>query len=230
MSSAGESNAGTATVFKTYKSGGTSGGPNVGNEVQQYGGGVGISYRRSIDLDKTVQEFEDLYFANNQPFISESQICDVPLVPLANFNGNYVNTGLANGTSTPNASTFDAALKTFWAANNLTGDNSLERPYVAIYPRVTTKSNTYTVHVWVQTLKQVSGSSAASNPALFRNGIDQITGEYRGSYVVERYLDPNTCGFYQGATPDTNTNPEQDATSTLGPYKYRILNTKQFSE
>jgi hypothetical protein len=228
-SSEGASSTANSTLFKTYKTGGTWGNSS-GSTNESFGGGAGISLRRSIDLDKTVQQFEDLYFSNNKPFISESQICDLPLIPLNNSGAGYVNTGIPSFPSTPGAASFDGYLKTFWAANCLTGDNSLERPYAAIYPRITTKSNVYTVHVWVQTIKQVTGAGASSNPAIFSSATDPITGEYRGSYVVERYLDPNTCGFYKNGVLDTSSNPEQGASDVLGPYKFRILSTKQFTE
>ena len=39
----------------------------------------------------------------------------------------------------------------------LTGDNSRERIYATIYPRLTTKSNTYTVHMRVQNSRKSAG-------------------------------------------------------------------------
>ena len=68
-------------------------------------------------------------------FVSASQICDLPLVP--------------QGISA-------AGVQNFWQTNSMTGDNSLERPYSMIYPRVTTKSNIFTVHVLAQSLKKIA--------------------------------------------------------------------------
>ena len=42
--------------------------------------------------------------------------------------------------------------------------------------------------------------------------------EYRGSFIIERFLDPNASTF-----------DITDSTSTLGPYKFRVVNTKQFN-
>ncbi len=70
-------------------------------------------------------------------FVSASQICDVPLIPVDVSHGHCC-----------------LQPASFWTTNSLTGDNSLERPYSMIYPRVTTKSNIFTVHVLAQSLKQ----------------------------------------------------------------------------
>ena len=137
-------------------------------------------------------------------------------------------------------SSIDTQLAAFWNANGLvdhsatavtghflTGDNNLERPYSLIYPRVTTKSNTYTIHVRVQSLKKI-----ASDPdqGIFNDGRDQVLGEFRGSFVVERYLDPNTAGFYKDGQKVTGTAAETDPLTTLGPYKFRVVSTKQFGQ
>ena len=54
----------------------------------------------------------------------------------------------------------------------LTGDNMLERPYAHLYPKLTTKSNTYTVHVRVQALKKATNTPIA----MFKDGQDQVIG------------------------------------------------------
>ncbi len=141
---------------------------------------------------------------------------------MASSAAGAVNVSISSGAS---ASTFDSALASFWAKNNLTGDNSLERPYAAIYPRLTTKSNVYTVHVRVQTLKKIP----KGDQTVFQDGIDQVTSEFRGSFVIERYLDPNTAGFYEGGVAVSGSTPEQGAAAVLGPYKFRVLSTKQFA-
>jgi uncharacterized protein (TIGR02600 family) len=125
-------------------------------------------------------------------FISPSQICDVPLVPL--------------GASGSPAYTV-ATLNSFWAGNSLTGDNSLERPYSLIYPRVTTQSNTFTVHVRAQSLQKVPAGLEA--PATWTEGLDQVAGEYRGSFTVEKYFDPSYA-----VVTDSNGNVLSDAQET----------------
>ncbi|NJK91535.1 MAG: Verru_Chthon cassette protein A [Blastochloris sp.] len=157
--------------------------------------------RRSIDADTTLKFFEER-FASGKPFISATEICEIPLVPKG------------VGSPTDTVASLETKLGTFWSNHKLTGDNSLERPYAHIYPRLTTKSNTFNVHVWVQTLKK----SRNTGEDQFDGKIDTITGEYRGSFMIERYLDPNIQSF-----------DESDANAVLGPYKVRVIGSKQLS-
>ena len=54
---------------------------------------------------------------------------------------------------------------------------------------------------------------------------DSIVGEYRGSAIVERYLNPNQTGL-----PDFATTFPGDPTSTVDNYvKYRVVNTHAFA-
>jgi uncharacterized protein (TIGR02600 family) len=183
----------------------------TGSLGQEYGsgGGVGVVLRRNIDLDKTLRQF-DWRFAENKPFISASEICDIPLIPAElrqHFNVSFP----ANASR---ASDYAAPLKAFWERHKLTGDNSLERPYTHIYPRLTTRSNTYTVHVRVQSLRKSPGGPA--DVKLFREDRDAVSGDFRGSFVVERYLDPNLQKF-------------ENDDDTLGPYRFRVVSSKQFA-
>ncbi len=185
------------------------------------GGGTGVSARRNIDADNTIRQIEDR-LQKNQPFISASEICDIPLIPADQTapNTTYMNLGI---TKTTPLSIFDTRLKAFWAAHLLTGDNSLERPYSMIYPRITTRSNSYTVHVRVQVLKKIATDK---DQYVFKDGRDQVSGEFRGSFALERYLDPNLAGFVKGPsqTPVSETDPD----AVLGPYRFRVVSSKQF--
>jgi hypothetical protein len=200
-----------APFIQNYK---VCGSPGAGGGA---GGGYGIIIRRNVDIDNTIRQIQDR-LDRNKPFISASEICDIPLIP-ANLQG-ALSAGI---TGTTPVSGFDSALSNFWRTNSLTGDNTLERPYSYIYPRITTRSNTYTVHVRVQTLKQVKRSPGSDD---FIDGKDQITGDFRGSFVIERYLDPNSAGFYR--TDGTPTD-EKDPSATLGPYRFRVVSSKQFA-
>jgi len=206
------------------------------------GGGVNVSVRRNIDIDDTLREL-DYRFNKNQPFISASEITTIPLIPADQTDPSgkspYLNAGITNSDTTGPAGSIETKLAAFWnddyvgdhtsqTGNFLTGDNSLERPYSSIYPRLTTRSNTYTVHVRVQSLKKNPFTGAAS----FINGEDQVTGEFRGSFVVERYLDPASAGFVDangqtssGGVPYTEASPNV----TLGPYRFRVISSKQFA-
>ena len=157
--------------------------------------------RRAIDLDKTLAAF-DAKFAGGDLFRSATQICEMDLIPKGH-----------TGT-----------MAAFWQANQLTGDNLREKPYVDIYPRLTTKSNTFTVHIRTQVLKK----ARSTPPDEWVPGRDLVASEYQGSSIVERYIDPADTtlpDFAQLAISD----PTSSALDIDSYYRYRILNTQRFS-
>ena len=168
--------------------------------------------KRSIDVSKTLADFE-AKFTSNQVFKSASQICEINLLPL---NEPGVNSS--------------ADMASFWNANRLTGDNLRERPYVNLYSRLTTKSNTYTVHVCAQLLKKVPGTAPGSffDPDGSASGPkDQILSEYRGSAIIERYIDlndpklPDFAGLF-------SVDPSDPALNMNQYYKFRVVSQKRF--
>lgn len=171
-------------------------------------------YRHVLNLDErtgTLAGFEQR-FASGDIFRSASEICDIYLVP-----GKSVNPAQPDATAT--YATMDA----WWKGYQLTGDNVREQPYGHIYPRLTTKSNTFTVHVKAQSLKQ----ARTTDPSEFVDGRDLVTSEYRGSFIVERYLDPNADSLVK-ADGRTSTD-ELDPEGMVGPYKFRIRSTTRFA-
>ena len=76
----------------------------------------------------------------------------------------------------------------------------------------------------METLKKVAGSTAT----LWDETQDQVTGQFRGSTTIERYVDPNDTtlpDFALQADPTkTATNLALDAY-----YKFRVVSTKQFA-
>jgi len=163
--------------------------------------------RFPINIPETLKGFQ-ARFASGDIFRSASEISEIYIVPIdaGNPNATYAN------------------MATYWSTNDttngrrLTGDNSKERIYATLYPRLTTKSNTFTIHARVQTLKKVPGTAAN----VWTEGRDQVTGEFRGSQTIERYIDPNN--------PDI---PDYADTSTSDPisqfYKTRVISSKQFT-
>jgi uncharacterized protein (TIGR02600 family) len=141
-------------------------------------------------------------FSSGDVFRSASEACMIRLVP-----------------SGQTAS----SLSTWWGNYQLTGLNMRESPYNQIYSRITTKSNTYTVHYWVQSLQQVS--TAGRNYATWNESQDVKTGEYRGNTTIERYLDPDTPNL-----PDYTT---VSLTGSYTPidqyYSWRVVMQKQFA-
>jgi uncharacterized protein (TIGR02600 family) len=149
-------------------------------------------YRHLINIPETLKGFQNRFVAN-RPFRSASEICEMFLVPQT---GSATLAGIVN----------------WWDDYKLTGDNLRESPYSQLYSRLTTKSNTYTVHVRVQSLKKVS----RDKPSEWVDGTDKVLGEYRGSFGIERYLDPNIPNY------DADTQP-------LTAYRFRTFSTKHFT-
>ena len=118
--------------------------------------------RQPIDVSATVAQIQDRLKVSNDPFVTASEICEIPML----FDS-----------KTP------STIEDYWAKLKLSGDDSREAPYNAIYPRVTTRSNSFKIHFIAQSLKGKGGKWS-------------VVGQYRGSQVIERYLD----GFSGGAT------------------------------
>ena len=174
-----------ASMIKTYKSTGT---PIT-------------SIWKTVDENATIAQIENR-FANNSAdaYLSESEICSVPIVP--------------QGQAAASVSSTRTALDSFWnsslGAGRLTGDNLRELPYAQLYSRLTTRSNSYTVYVRVQVLKKMT-----SDQNVWNEGTDLVQGDWRGSYEIERYLDPTAAAPSAG--------------KALGPYKFRIVSAQQFA-
>ncbi len=162
-----------------------------------------VSIWKTVDENATISQIENK-FANNSvdAYLSESEICSVPLVP--------------QGRASTSVAATKTALDSFWnssqGAGRLTGDNLRELPYAQIYSRLTTRSNSYTVHVHVQVLQKLPGDP---NQNIWNEGADLVLGDWCGCYEIERYLDPNASAPVAG--------------QPLGPYKFRIVSSRQFA-
>ena len=180
--------------------------------------------RYLIDRDETIKSFNDFFkqYSSGRTgagfFKSASQICEMFLYP----KGTPIS---ASGqiTFTPG----DTNIQNWWKGCSVTGDNVREKPYSDLYSRVTTKSNTYTVHYRVQSLRQRpytgTGNTAAVNAyyGTWDESRDQVLSEYRGHTTIERYLDPRDSRF------TTTINPEKDSLETA--YRFRVVYNKRFS-
>jgi hypothetical protein len=177
--------------------------PNAAAEATYPQGYKGPSntedFRLGINLDETLKQFADR-FRNGGSFVSASEICDLHIVP---------------------AGQTLSAMPGFWDARRLTGDNVRERIYATLYPRLTTRSNTYTVHMRVQALKKRAGS----DPVVWEDGRDLITSEFRGSRTLERFINPNDRDI-----PDYAQSPSDIPNlRTLDHfYKWRTVANRQF--
>ena len=147
-----------------------------------------ISTRLPVDINKTLEQWETK-FSSGEIFKSASEICEQFLVPAG--------TDLATVKST------------WWDSYRLTGDNSRERPYTILYPLLTTRSSTFTMHFRTQAIKRLP------------NGAISVLAEKRGSQLFERYLDPNDSKIGKGKIDPNNR--------SLEPYfGFRTLLTKRF--
>lgn len=172
------------------------------------------AYRYTLNPDEQTGTLAGLEqrFDSGDIFRSASEICGIYLVP------RY----LANTTTPAPGSPTYATMAAWWNGYRLTGDNVREGPYGHLYPKLTTKSNTFTVHLQTQSLQKTPGSPADA----FVEGKDQITGEFRGSFIIERYLDPGADSLFKAdGTPAAETDPD----SMVGPYKFRIIRSKRFA-
>ena len=172
------------------------------------------------DDDGTLRQFKDRFNIGGV-FRSAAEICDIYLEPTTDTSGNvqsWGQAGTAIGVGTSDT-TYIAAAQAYWANNQLTGDNTRERPYNGLYSRLTTKSNTYTVHVRAQSLTAPSNLPAGEwieNPQL-------VSSEYRGSVTINRYLDPQDSNIPDFADPSKPLKYSLD-----NYYKYRVLETRRF--
>jgi uncharacterized protein (TIGR02600 family) len=163
----------------------------------------------SVDENGTVEQIDNrLTNGSADAYLSESEICAVPLVPR-----------LSTPIDTSSVANAQAALAEFWNPSNsanvsgaLIGDNLRELPYAQLYGRLTARSNSYTVHIWVQVLKKLTDDPQQN---IWREGTDVVLGEWRGDYEIERYLDPAASAPTAG--------------SPLGPYDFRIVGRHRFA-
>ena len=192
-------------------------------------------WHRPVNPTETLVQFDEKFngtagganhFSNNIRglFRSASQICEIHLIPDVSAGASSDGENLPTATMTGfTASNRQRQMDNFWRNHSPTGDNTRERPYSNIYPRVTTRSNTFRVHMRAQVIRKARSAGADT----FDSTKDAIVADYRGSALIERYIDP---------TDTTNPIPDYGAASnplTLPPletfYKFRTLETKRFS-
>jgi uncharacterized protein (TIGR02600 family) len=178
--------------------------------------------RFDINVEETLEGFRRRFEDRRNPdiFRSASEITTIHMVPQEPdtlrggfryetpsevYGPEYGTTGL----------TYDG-MDDWWENFQVTGDDSRESVYNQIYPRVTTKSNTFRVHYRVQVLK-----TPVADPARLEPQRVSVDGELRGSAVIERYLDPNARNIPDYATSIAET-PLQSF------YRWRVVSNQQF--
>jgi hypothetical protein len=186
-------------------------------------------WHRPINVKETLKQFEERFThqvagpGSSGLFRSASQICEMYLIPdvsagwsVASQESN-IDMGDISRTNRPDV------MRRFWTNHAPTGDNIRERPYSNLYSRLTTRSNTFRVHVRAQVLKKARSTAAT----VFDPTLDSVLSEYRGSTLIERFIDPtdldNPVPDYAGSG-NPLTLPPLDTF-----YQYRVLETKRFN-
>lgn len=157
------------------------------------GSPVPTTYYHPISAEETLKGF-DQRFGEGDVYRAAAEICRLELVPAGETVGR---------------------MTAWWQAHQLTGDNSREMPYNHLYPLLTTQSNGYQVHCRAQSLIKAAGS----DPQIWEEGRDVVSGEYRVSSLIERWIDPN----------DTRLQKVDVFSKSLTPYyRFRVVSTSPF--
>ncbi len=159
--------------------------------------------RKPIDMVETLKQAQER-FNDGDIFRSATEVCELHLVRAGETLTDY------RKTSTP----------LFMDNYLMTGDNTRERPYTNLYAKLTTRSNTYTVHSRVQVLR--AGGATDDDWKVFKEDPEHIISENRGSSIVERYIDPADPNMPDFATAQDANLCADDA------YRFRVLLTKKF--
>lgn len=183
-----------------------------------YGGALqGKRLRSTIVEDDTLSQFLDRFQNGRNAFKSSTEICEIHLVPEEVSRRLGVGSRGSIGTYTPSVA--EMANGKYWRDHSIVGDNSRERPYTNIQTRLTTKSNTFQVHYRAQVIKQARRQNDAEYGE-WRPFTDSVQAEYRGSSIVERFVDPN----------DDMTDFTRDDSASLDEfYRFRVINPRRFA-
>ncbi|HRJ07725.1 MAG TPA: Verru_Chthon cassette protein A [Prosthecobacter sp.] len=156
-------------------------------------------------------------------FRTASQICELHLIPNPAPGGAAVNVSPGDVTD---VNARDNAMGRFWAEHCSTGDNTRERPYSNLYARLTTRSNTFRVHVRAQSIRK---SLRSVDPAQFDPDRDVMTGEFRGSFLVERYIDQGDLQRAGNAVDYANASDPFSLRPLEDYYRFRVIESKRFA-
>lgn len=192
-------------------------------------------WHRPINVEETLVQFDEKFngtagganhFSSNFRglFRTASQICELHLIPDVSAGASSDGEELPSTNMTGfTAGNRQDQMDNFWRSHSATGDNTRERPYSNIYARVTTRSNTFRVHMRAQVIRK----ARSTDPDTFDSAKDAVLADYRGSTLIERYIDPtdtsNPIPDYGAATNPLSLPPLETF------YKFRTLETKRFS-
>lgn len=189
-------------------------------------------FRYQVNAKATLNGFDEERFKKGDVFRTSSEICEMFLVPkrIGETDTGDAASGSSEhdyGSAKATAGLTHNKMINWWNgepgnysdAFEATGDNTRESPYAQLYPRLCTRSNVFQVHYRVQVIRK-SRTIAADTLDLEK---DQITADYRGSTVVERYLDPNDKELPDMAASASASQSLDDF------YRYRIVSRQPFT-
>jgi hypothetical protein len=171
--------------------------------------------------EKTLQQFEERFDAG-EIFKTASEICDIHLIPVQAADRMGASSSGDRLQTMDDVEVEQMEDGSYWRNHKAIGDNGRERPYSTIYQRTTTKSNTFKVHYRGQVLKQ-GRRPDSSGYDRWDDELDTVVGEYRGSSIVERYLDANDTRIPDYAS-DSGVLP------SIGEFhRFRVVNSTRFA-
>ena len=194
-------------------------------------------WHRDINLDETIKQLDERFAFKAAPvavgtvglMLSPSQVCELHLVPVIPDGTARQGKGLLPGEPVMTGldeNTRRNAMLAYWKHNDLTGDNTRERPYANLYQKFTTRSNTFQVYYIAQTIRK----ARSLLPTQVDTRRDTVTSEYRGSAILERYLDFSPAGSAVLANYDYGAGRPLTGMPSLEKfYHYRVIEEKQFS-
>ena len=110
--------------------------------------------------------------------------------------------------------------------SGLSGDNVREAPYAHLYPKITARSNSFTVHVRAQVITKVRSSL----PTAFDPKRDRVDGEWRGSFGLRRQLDPTDDRIPDYAVKTLSSLGSANGEPTLDElHQIHITNVRRFN-
>ena len=185
--------------------------------------------RYPIDLDSTMTVLDQKFYGSTPDvYRSASEIATIPLIPKDTTLGltgtEPYGTLVSDMNSYWGNGTVNAAGHGTLSSHTLTGNNLRNKPYADLYGRLTTKSNAFTVHVRAQALRKAT----TTDPTMWIPGKDQVIAEYRGSSIIERYIDANDPQLPDFAA-DTVANPLNPVLNIDQYYKFRVVSSKRFA-
>lgn len=196
-----------------------------------------VYWHRELDVDATVAQLDERFAFQGNPaavgsvglMLAPSQICELHLIPkIPSGTQRPAKGDLPAEPSMTGLNYFNrtSTMANYWKHNDLTGDNTRERPYANLYQKFTTRSNVFQVYFTAQTLRK----ARSLRPGQVDSRRDTVTSEFRGSALIERYLDFSQAGATALAANDYGDGNGLNSKVPLEHfYHYRILETKQFS-